>query len=303
MAAYNKENAETDASEPFSATTRGRPPVPGALKAKSGEPRRVNLEWTAINSPEDEIKGYLLYRASGSQGPYKKITDVAPAKNTFVDNNPPLQDNTNYFYKISSYNSVNAESAPSDPVSATTKAVPKAPAGLKAAPGEVKKVSLSWEGNLEKDIREYVVYRKSREEVEMDKLKAVKQTSYVDSGLKDGLEYTYAVQAVDQDNLASLLSPSAAARTKPLPQKITGLKVTESDGKRAISWEASPEKDVKQYTVYRKNFLGILQKITSVSSNTWAIEGLKGKNDLVVTANDESGLESEGSDPLAVELK
>ena len=93
------------------------------------------------------------------------------------------------------------------------------------------------------------------------------------------------------------------AKTKPLPQKVAGLKMTESDGKKAISWNASPETDVREYNVYRKNFLGIWQKITSVTSNSWALEGLKGKNELGITARDENGLESELSDPLVAEIK
>ena len=139
-----------------------------------------------------------------------------------------------------------------------------------------------------------------KNEKDFSKLKSVKQTSYVDAGLKDGTESAYVVQALDQDNLASPLSPPVAASTKPVPQKPVGLKMTETGGKRAISWEANPEKDVKQYSVYKKNFLGLLQKIASVEANTWIIEGLKGKTELVVTAQDEAGLESEGSAPLLI---
>ena len=300
ITAYNKENMETDLSEPFSATTRGKPPVPTGLSTRSGGARKVFLQWNPVNSPEDEVKGYMVYRAPENQGPYQKVTELSLGKNSFTDESPPLQDNATYFYKISSFNSVNAESLYPEAVSATTKAVPKAPAGLQAASREVKKVSLKWEKNPEEDIKEYIIYRKRPEEKDFSKLKSVKQTSYVDAGLKDGTESAYVVQALDQDNLASPLSPPVAASTKPVPQKPVGLKMTETGGKRAISWEANPEKDVKQYSVYKKNFLGLLQKIASVEANTWIIEGLKGKTELVVTAQDEAGLESEGSAPLLI---
>jgi len=303
ITAFNKVNAETDPGEAFSATTRGKPPTPAGLKVRSGEARKVTLQWEPVNSPPDEIKGYLLHRAAENQGPYQKIAEVSVGKNSAVDESPPLNDNSTYFYKISSYNSVNVESLHSEAVSATTKAVPKTPVGLKAASGEVKKVTLTWEQSPESDIKEYVIYRKRPEDAEMAKLRAVKQNSYTDSNLKDGLEYVYTLQAVDQDNLASPPSTPILAKTKPLPQKVAGLKMTESDGKKAISWNASPETDVREYNVYRKNFLGIWQKITSVTSNSWALEGLKGKNELGITARDENGLESELSDPLVAEIK
>jgi hypothetical protein len=69
------------------------------------------------------------------------------------------------------------------------------------------------------------------------------------------------LKAVDEDNLMSDPSPSITVNTKPLPQKPSGLIVTEKEGRKLLQWNANPEKDVKEYAVYKKGFLGISQKL------------------------------------------
>jgi len=303
VTAYNKKNIETDMSEPVFAATRPKPPVPAGLAAKSGDPRHVSLKWEIIKNPDDEIKGYKIYRAEEQKGEYKKIAEIDAEKDSFRDDSSPLKDNNVYYYRISSYNSARAESRQSEAVSATTKALPQIPSGLKAVSGEVKRVSLSWDKNPEIDIKEYLVYRKRADEKDFEKIKSTKETSYADSGLKDGMGYAYVVQALDNDNLLSRIASHVTAKTKPLPQMPAGLKIAEKNGKKIISWDANPEKDVKQYNVYKKGFLGISQKITAVQATSWEIAELKGKVELFVTAHDETELESEPSDAISIELK
>jgi len=303
ITSYNNKNIETDMSVPVSAKTRPKPPAPDGLTAKSGEPKRVSLTWEIIKNPDDEIKGYRIYRSEDQKGEYKKIADIDAEKNSFTDERHPLKDKASYYYKISSYNSAGAESRHSKEVSAVTKAVPQVPSGVKAASGEVKKISAAWNKNPETDIKEYIVHRRKSDEKDFEKISSTKETSYADSGLKDGMEYIYAIQARDNDNLLSEMSAPVNAKTKPLPQKPSGLKIADKDGKKIISWDANPEKDVKQYNVYKKGFLGIAQKITTTQINSWEIAGLKGKMELFVTAYDETGLESEASDATGVEIK
>ncbi|MDO9289804.1 MAG: hypothetical protein Q7T83_13555, partial [Thermodesulfovibrionales bacterium] len=215
VTACNKNNIETDMSEPVSATTRPKPPVPAGLVAKSGEARKVSLKWETIKSPEDEIRGYKIYRAIEEKAEYNKIAEIDAGKDQFSDNNAPLKDNSIYYYRISSYNSAGAESQQAESVSATTKALPQIPGGLKAVSGDVKKVFLIWDKNTEPDIKEYVIYRKTKDEKDFDRIKSTKETSYADSRLRDGVEYEFAIQAVDSDNLFSPVSSSVAAKTKP----------------------------------------------------------------------------------------
>jgi fibronectin type 3 domain-containing protein len=305
ISAFNKNGQETDPSEAVSATTRGVPPTPQGFTAKKGEPRRVSLQWEAVKSPADEIKGYYVFRGTEEKGEYKSIAKIKnPDTHSFVDSEPPLKDNTRYYYRISSYNSVEMTSDLSEPISAITKSTPAMPMGLEAKSGEVKQGSLLWQPNAEKDIKEYLVFRAGLGDKDFNKIASVKGgTGYVDKNLKDGIRYSYFIKAVDGDNLMSDPSPTVTAETKPLPAKPTGLMVTEKEGKKSLQWNINPEKDVKQYNVYKRGFLGVSQKIAVVQENAWIIPGeMKGKIELFIKALDETGLESEGSDPAVIVL-
>ncbi|MBI5409794.1 MAG: hypothetical protein HZA14_10550 [Nitrospirae bacterium] len=303
ITAYNGEGMETDMSEAASAVTRGKPPVPQGLFAKDREPRKAALKWDAVKSPDDEVRGYIIFRATEENGEYKKLSEIENPDNvSFDDKEPPLHDNTTYYYKIISYNSAGVNSEMSLPASSTTKALPGVPAGLYAKSGEVKQVTLAWEPDQEKDIKGYTLYRGTSDNKLLEKIAFVKgEAAYTDGGLKDGTEYTYSAEAVDEDNLSSGLSSPVSAMTKPLPMKPLGLRTTDDNGRKALHWDANPEKDIKQYNVYKKGFLGISVKLAEVQNNSWIIDEFKGKLELFVTAVDETGLESEGSDAIVIE--
>jgi len=81
-------------------------------------------------------------------------------------------------------------------------------------------------------------------------------TSYTDTGLTNGTEYTYAVSAVDAAGNESALSDPAivipgAPDTAP-PTIPTGLAVVAGDGQLSITWNASTDADsgMYRYTVY-----------------------------------------------------
>ncbi len=302
----NPDGEETELSAAVSATTRDCPPCPKDFSARDREPRMASLQWTPVRSPEDEIRGYYIYRAPSESGDFRRIAQIDdPKASSHADKDPPLQDNITYYYKIAVYNSAGAVSDLSEPVSSTTKNIPAAPRAVEARSEEVKQVTLSWEANPEKDIGEYQIFRRSPGEREFEKIASVKVTGYIDLGLKDGSTYVYALQAVDPDRLVSERSPSVEAKTKPLPSKPKGLKIVDKGGQKLLEWESSSEKDIKYYIIYRKGFLGISQKVTSVSEASFTIDGskVKGGQRIYVTAVDESGLESEASDLIAIDKK
>jgi len=305
VSAFNKDGLETDFSEAASATTRGVPPIPQGLTTKEREPRKVSIRWNPVISPEDEIGGYYLYRSNEEKGEYQKIAHLKnPKAESHNDQDPPLKDNTTYYYKISSYNSAGATSDFSAPASATTKNIPALPQGLKAQSGEVKKITLSWEANPEKDIREYVIFRAVPGSNKWEKIAAVKnKTSFTDLNLECSFTYSYALKVIDEDKLESEQSSPASGTTKPLPQKPTGLKIVEQNGQKILQWDMNPEKDIKEYIIYKKGFLGLSQKVGTAPSNSWIIDekNLKKGQTVYITAFDEAGLESEGSALLVID--
>ena len=315
-------NMETPPSDSVSATTDQRPTPPAALTAAGGQPRKVTLSWQRAGS-DQEIQGYRLYRANSPEGEFVKVAEIPVGQNGYTDDrqkgadkayltrfssfmgdgSAPLADGTTYCYRVSAFNDVGSESLPSATVSATTKPAPEAPRHLTASSGQVRKVTLSWEQNSGAGIKEYLVYRGAAGQKEVQELKSVKEPPFVDDSLPDGAAYLYAVKQVDADDLTSPLSFPVDGVTKARPAAPKALALTVVDGRKGIGWEPNPERDLALYVVYRKGMVGLFQRLQAVDRNFFPLEGLKGKLELRVTAEDRDGLESDKSEPLLVELE
>jgi fibronectin type 3 domain-containing protein len=304
---------ESPKSDPVSATTRQRPPAPAAPAASNNEPRRVVLTWKATGAPEDEVKGYRLYRAAQKDGAFALVAEVGGDQSSYNDglaakggfklftsDSKPLADGATYWYRITCFNGAGSESLPSETVSATTRPLLPAPKQLKASSGLAGKVTLSWESAPE--FKEYEVYRGAVGQNEVTRLKTVKEGTYEDSEVEHGASYIYAVKGIDENEIPSLITTSVTGSTKPRPKAPWGLKVKDQGGAKLIQWEPSPEKDVVRYIVYRKNFVGIFQKLQPVYGTSFVLEVSKGTHELRVSAEDSDGLESEKSDVLSVEF-
>lgn len=295
--ALSKESGSGGPSPSVSATTRDLPPAPVNVTANSGEPRRVSIKWESTAAPDDEVTGYQIYRGEKGQEKLIRIAEVKAQQTWFRDDEKPLQDKTAYSYAVSAMNAGGAASRLSARADAVTKAVPATPQGLGAASGEPRKVTLRWSKNPEADIAGYLVYRK-HDDGEFRQIQRTVETAFVDAGLNNGQSYTYRLQAVDKDNLESLISETVTATTRPLPKAVEGVTLKDR-ATRQISWAKSSQSDVKRYNIYKKSFFGG-QKLATVETNAWKTAE-PGKLELYVTAEDADGLESEPSAVVSVE--
>jgi len=297
IVATSKEQGTGGSSVEVSATTRDVPPTPLRLTAGQGEPRRVSLSWETNVVPDDELKGFYLYRSEAGQEKLVRIAELSADKRSYRDDEEPLKDAGTYSYVIAAFNSGGAISPLSARVNAVTKSVPATPQGVTAASGEPRRITLRWQKNTERDISEYAVFRQHGDG-DFKQLKRTSDVSLVDAELKDGASYQYRVQALDRDGLVSGLSAAAKAVTKALPPAVEGLHLKDKTI-RLISWKKSAQADVKRYHIYKKSFLGG-QRLTSVEGTEWRISD-PGKLELYLTAEDNDGLESEPSSVLMVE--
>jgi hypothetical protein len=295
---------ETSPSVIVSAVTRGKPPTPEALKAKSGLVKKVELEWTA--SSGEDVEGYMIYWSADKGAKPVLLKKIEGRNNSRHADEyrgfEKLADNTSYYYFITSYNKVDLESEPSEKVSATTKPRPANPAGLRGGELKVKEIPLEWQANSEKDINFYHVYRSSAGNEEFSRIAKVEgKTAYTDKGLKEGNTYRYRIQAEDKDGLFSDYSEIIAVKTKPKPRPPTGLAGTFRDGKAELNWNPAEEPDVTQYTIYEKRFFGP-EKITTVTAASFSDSGIvKGKSKTyLITATDRDGQESDLSQEVTV---
>jgi fibronectin type 3 domain-containing protein len=304
ITAFEESDLETSPSVTGSAVTKGKPPTPQGLKARSGQVKKVDLTWTA--SQQEEIEGYNLFWSKEKTGKYvllKKIDGRSANSFTHGGGYEKLEDNITCYYTMTSFNKVDVESELAETAAATTKPRPVKPSGLKGEALKVKVVPLSWTANHEKDVAFYHVYRSSGSRDDFSRIAKVEgKNSYIDKELKDGYSYHYRIQTEDKDELLSDFSDSISVQTKPRPQKLSGLTAGFREGKVELSWKAASEPDVARYVVYEKKFFGLEKLLDIAKKTTFSEAGLaKGKNKTyAVTSVDSDGLESDPSDEVTV---
>ena len=308
--AFNKANVEGPPSK-TTATTKWPPSPVSRLQAGSHQPRQVPLTWEPVL--EAEVKDYVIYRAGGESGPWKEIAKVAGRESGdyldrgtggFWRSGATLKDRTEYFYKIRVRNVVDVESEDSPVVSAVTKPVPAAVAGLEAGQFEVKQVSLRWQRNPEPDIDHYEVFRGNKPGSEKTDLGDVpsSQTGFVDEGLKDGTNYHYKVRAVDSDGLIGRYSPSVPSETKPVPRKPKGVMAVDDGEQVIVTWHDNPERDITHYIIVKGGFLST-EELGRADKPPFVFSPERGKTvRFRIKAVDADGLESEASDEFRIKI-
>jgi fibronectin type 3 domain-containing protein len=164
------------------------------------------------------------------------------------------------------------------------------------------KVALSWKPNPETDMARYHIYRQQAgKKAKRIKKVAADRSRYDDGGLDHGTAYVYLLQAEDKDGLLSDFSPGVEAATKPLPQRVVGLKASAIPAGLVLGWTANPEPDIVTYKIYMRSFLSN-KEVGSTDKISFTIDTLDSDREytLLVTAVDQDGLESEKSEPITV---
>ncbi|MCK5553521.1 MAG: fibronectin type III domain-containing protein [Deltaproteobacteria bacterium] len=208
MRSYNKVDVFSEETEVVFARTKKAPQAPTGISALEDQPRKISLSWKS--NPEKDIKHYLIYRSEGVGKRYRKVASKPGDKTDFIDTK--LADGTTYSYRVKAVDVDGLQSEFSEIISATTKAVPSRPKGIKAEGGKGK-ITISWEANPEDDIARYHIYRKTP--FGFRKIGSTNGISYTDEKLKDGKTYTYKVSAVDRDGLESPFSKEISPATAP----------------------------------------------------------------------------------------
>jgi fibronectin type 3 domain-containing protein len=164
---------------------QGTPPsAPTGLVATPGN-QQVSLAWNASSG----ATSYNVKRGTASGGPYAQVANPSAAS----DKDTGLTNGTIYYYVVSAVNSA-GESANSGEVSATPQAVPAAPIGLAATPGN-QQVSLAWTASS--GATSYNVKRGTASGGPYTQVANPSAASYKDTALTNGTTYYYVVSAVN----------------------------------------------------------------------------------------------------------
>lgn len=230
--------------------------TPTNLSASSPSGTTINLAWTGSSG----ATGYYIWRCSGAG--CTTFTNVHTVSGTSYSDTG-LAGLTTYVYQIQAYQtsgSTTITSAHSTSASATTGAQPPTtPTNLKASPSG-SSISLTWTASTDDvAIANYTLQRCQGSGCStFSALSTVTTTSYTDSGVSQGVTYSYQVRATNTSNQQSGWSATATAMAPvtTAPNAPGGLTGSASSWSTVnLSWSAATDPiagvSIAGYKIYR----------------------------------------------------
>jgi chitodextrinase len=205
------------------------PSTPLGLSATAVSFSQINLTWLA-STDNIAVTGYHIFR-NGTQ--FATVGNVTSYQNT------GLSASTTYSYRVRAFDAAGNLSSLSSTRSATTPAAPDTtapttPGGLSASASSSSRINLNWSPSTDNvAVTGYRVYRNNVFVVALNS----SNTTYQDTGLAAGTNYTYVVDAVDAAGNASGVSNSASATTL-------------AANTASLSWDAVNFPTLSGYRVY-----------------------------------------------------
>ena len=184
-----------------------KPPSPLELIVQMDTDSSAMLSWFDMTSVDNSIFGYMIFRKTENQkdnSEFILVTDsLLPfTQNSFVDTT--ILPGNNYQYKVISVDVYGGESDPS--VVSIEYPLPKSIAieGLSVTKSE-NGIELEWNEPLQKDIKEYKVFRQTRDSKPelIGSIKKGKELKFSDRNTLSGKLYFYYVTTVSGYNLES----------------------------------------------------------------------------------------------------
>jgi len=252
VAAFDTSGNTSDRSAVVSSAPFTAPSGVVAANHPSDEGTGIDISWNA--NPESCVVGYKVFRATSADGYYVEIADVIGA--TTYSDQSVAKLGTEY-YKVVAHDAAGNYSAQS--AYAWAKAldelappVPTINSVVNGATVGGGSLTVSWTGNTSADMAGYNVYRSESGGAFTLVARLGNVTSLTDSGLTNGVAYTYAIAARDTSNNESTWSSTVSGMPFSAPG---GLVVSDhpSDNGSAldVAWNASTEACVTGYNVYR----------------------------------------------------
>jgi len=278
-------------------------------KAISNLPRQIKLIWQP--HPDHRVSYYRVEKYNNFLNEWtwasaSKIDHRLEAE--YIETG--LKDSETCRYRIKAFSFSGVESAPSQILEATTKALPLSIIDLKASNNIPKKIYLTWQASPTEDVVQYQIHRSSYSGFGYSKIATVESSilEYTDSINNDAIEYYYKVIAVDKDHLESKfdIEPVKGATLAPPAKPI--LTLAQIQGNKAIlNWQAADSRAVSYIVNKRVNKYLVMSDIKQFKN----ISELRFEDfDIVsgveynysVQAVDEFGIVSKPSDEAKISL-
>ena len=223
------------------------PSVPAGLAGGSGNPNTTAINWDA-STDNVGVAGYYVSR-NGSR--------VGPTANLYYKDSG-LTENTTYTYTIEAFDLGGNVSAPSLPLSVTTRDTtpPSTPTNVTATASSCQIVNLSWSASTDDvGIGAYsVLWGPSRATLTELVRTPATVTTYTSYPLNCGTKYYYGLEAIDREGNISAMSTVISITTPNPPSPPKGLAATAASATQVVlTWSAAASGGlpVNYYHVYR----------------------------------------------------
>lgn len=260
----------------------------------------IAFEWQKVD--DTRVIGYNFYRANLNDENVKlkhiKLVDNRYSTH-FVDTD--LEPNSSYTYSITSADTNDYESNPTNSFEVRTLPRPVAVPFIQAISNLPRQIKVLWRPHPKESIKYYKLERSRPEDSEWRKIKTIKgrlQAEFIDTDLKNNIIYLYRITAYTFNDIASEPSQTVQAQTKPLPKGIGNLTATQNLPKKiTLSWATSEQQDIVKHNIYRSSSItGSFSLLKTQNKDVLTFEDLVEKDGKVyfykVTTIDTDGLES-----------
>ena len=165
------------------------PDPPSSLNATAISSSQINLSWT--NVPDED--GYKLYRSLSASGTYSQIETLGANVTTY--SNTDLNPNTQYCYKVESYNSAGSSGYSPYDCATTDQDLPSSPSWFTATTYSNSQINISWEDVTNED--GYKLYRSLSASGTYSQIETLgaNVTTYSNTDLNPNTQYCYKVEA------------------------------------------------------------------------------------------------------------
>lgn len=287
--------------------------APELTKSEIISDKEVILKWTFPQEEVWKVKNFEILRANNPIGPYSEIVKNLPSEQKSY-RYQQLQ-NINYF-KIRAKSAVE-EYQDSSPlmVQPIDSIPPNTPKGLTGTVDSLGVIKLSWNENLELDLKGYSIFRANRINQEFSKINKLEiyDTSFTDTINLNTFNKKVYYKIVALDNRYNESLPSETleltrADTIPPGNPLFENYVVKDEG-ILLSWLNSSSEDVSKHILYRKKvdndeefYWENIFETKDLTTCTFLDKEIQPNSKYLYTvlAVDRTGLESDPSPPISV---